>query len=525
MQINIETNNLNKLVTSFYALFVISMPFNAVEWDLLGLNRFEIKITMITFMLLFITWVLVSLKNRIKLETNEIIIYSLMFLYVISQYLSLINSKDLIGSLQQSIVITVLSFMMIISAQLIIDRKIAHHVITTIAFTCVLFSIFLLVNYYLFSNEKRLGGLHWVSAFPSNSFFDKLVRGDPPYFGDIILYGLGPLYYTIFFFCRNKLRLILSIPIQIIIFSVIALTYTKGVLLSTLIFLIISFFLLKEKRIFIFLSCMLFFVTIITHVTVDRISFMPEQKAQIISEQTAQIIPPRDLSNYRKHGQSLFSDLTYDPDMITITKMKKIEPIMPPEEQISIVDKIVNEVSSSRLNIIGSLGRTSLDVRLKGIKVSLINSLPNIWLGNGAGTSQKLLPKMTRNYVKTKPIPPKLENYEMYVERIGVKNKFGTDYNFSGVIDSHNLLLTELFNVGVIGSLSLFSMICLILYKQLRVIIKKNNDKNNFLNELLLATLLSMLVHRMTDSFVAVPFLWLILGISLGVTKLKFNST
>ena len=51
-----------------------------------------------------------------------------------------------------------------------------------------------------------------------------------------------------------------------------------------------------------------------------------------------------------------------------------------------------------------------------------------------------------------------------------------------------------------------------------------NNNKNNVMNELLFATLLSMVAHRMTGSFVAIPFLWFILGLSLGVSKLQFSS-
>ena len=41
------------------------------------------------------------------------------------------------------------------------------------------------------------------------------------------------------------------------------------------------------------------------------------------------------------------------------------------------------------------------------------------------------------------------------------------------LIDSHILFITELFNVGIIGTLSLIFMICLILYEQIKVIIIK----------------------------------------------------
>ena len=96
-------------------------------------------------------------------------------------------------------------------------------------------------------------------------------------------------------------------------------------------------------------------------------------------------------------------------------------------------------------------------------------------------------------------------------------------HNDVSMIDSHNLFLTEFFNVGIIGSTSLLLMICLILYEQIKVI-RKNNNKNIILNVLLFATLLSILAHRMTASFVVIPFLWFILGLNLGVTKLPFSS-
>ena len=66
-------------------------------------------------------------------------------------------------------------------------------------------------------------------------------------------------------------------------------------------------------------------------------------------------------------------------------------------------------------------------------------------------------------------------------------------------------------------------MICLILYEQIKVI-RKNNNKNIILNVLLFATLLSMLTHRMTASFLVIPSLWFILGLNLGITRLAFSS-
>ena len=89
---NIKVNNLNNIVIIFFSLFAISLPFHGIEYDLFGLSRFEIKITMITFILLFIVWLLLIQINRTVYKKNELIIYLLAFIYVCSQYLSLINS-------------------------------------------------------------------------------------------------------------------------------------------------------------------------------------------------------------------------------------------------------------------------------------------------------------------------------------------------------------------------------------------------------------------------------------------------
>ena len=179
-----------------------------------------------------------------------------------------------------------------------------------------------------------------------------------------------------------------------------------------------------------------------------------------------------------------------------------------------------------RLNIISALGKSSFEGRIKAIKVSLVNSFSNLWLGNGAGTSQKLLPQMISDFEKTNAhnIIRETGIQSRSIRELLLKRLIGPEYKgTASLIDSHNLFLTEFFNVGIIGASVLLIMVCLILYRQLRVI-KNNNNNNNVMNELLFATLLSMVAHRMTGSFVAIPFLWFILGLSLGVSKLQFSS-
>ncbi|SVE16542.1 uncharacterized protein METZ01_LOCUS469396, partial [marine metagenome] len=158
----------------------------------------------------------------------------------------------------------------------------------------------------------------------------------------------------------------------------------------------------------------------------------------------------------------------------------------------------------------------SFNIRLKAIRVSFMNSLQNIWFGNGAGTSQRLLPIMATEYDKSIDINSG-EYYYMLVDgTIGEavhKNK--------GLIDAHNIFITELFNVGIIGSLALLFMVLLILYQQFKIIIIYKD--HNLLNILLFATFLALLAHRMTASYIVIPNLWFIMGISLGVAKYTYN--
>ncbi len=499
------------------SLFAFSLPFNGVEWDVLGISRFEIKITMITFMLLFAVWVIVIQKNGVNYEKYEIIIFSFMFIYICTQYISIINSKFIIESIQQSIIITCFAIMMLVSSQLIAGRQIAHYVIISMGFTCIIFSIILFIMYFYFSDAVRLG------QAGSNRSLNVIFRGDPSYFGDIVIYGLGPFYYTIFSLCRNKLSLILAIPFQIIIFLVISNTYTKGVILSVLIFFFFSILFLKGRRIFMMLSCILFTTILLINFSINLREII---RFQIVYDYLS--VPT--CQNNFKVTKTYFPGAKW-----AFCNHYKQKDFVKDEEMT--VDSYLERFFKSRLNILGALGRTSLDIRLKAINVALINSLPNIWFGHGAGTSQKLLPAMAVEYDKQMAVIKLMKIAKKQKKHDGVQYSYFTGDSFEKglaleviddvknnrtVVDTHNMLLTELFNVGVIGALSLFIMIILILYEQIKVI-RINKNKNNFMNELLFLTLFSMLVHRLTDSLIALPFLWFMLGINLGLIKLQLE--
>ena len=192
------------VVNIFYIIFAASIPFHGFEKDIFGINRFEIKLTMITFMIMFVVWLYTFKIYKYYIHKNMYIIYIMVFIYVISLYISINNSKYPYESFTQSIVITCLVTMMIVSGQLVINNNTIHYVFITIGVTCFIISISSLFVHYFYNYVPRLGQIGDIRL--------SLSRGDPTYFGDIILYGIGSVYYIIILYCRKMHSLILSIP-------------------------------------------------------------------------------------------------------------------------------------------------------------------------------------------------------------------------------------------------------------------------------------------------------------------------
>ena len=143
-------------------------------------------------------------------------------------------------------------------------------------------------------------------------------------------------------------------------------------------------------------------------------------------------------------------------------------------------DGFLDNLFRDRINVASALGKSSFEGRIKAMKVSLVNSFSNLWLGNGAGTSQKLLPSMIEDLERAniqstdrKQIT-RIKNNTIKV--LLEKKLISPEYRGNrSLIDSHNLFLTEFFNVGIIGASALLIMVSLILYKQFRVIMKNSN--------------------------------------------------
>ena len=517
----------NNIAIIFLSLFVFSLPFNGVELDVIGVNRFEIKITMITFILLTVIWIGTIKKYGTNYKNYEVTIYAFLLMYLSTQYISIATSNFKIDSLQQSIIITLFVFIMLVSSQLITNHKIAHYVIISMGITCIIFSIIKMIVFIYFSDEVRLG------QSGDNVLINKIFRGDPTYFGDIVLFGLGPFYYLIITFCRRPIGLLLSIPFQVVIFSFTVCTQSKGVILSVMIFLLFSLIFLKGWRRFMLLSCILYIALLILFTLTnirDLLTITPShedtdqsQSAEYIFIDEPDIYKSSDINERKK---------IYEENDLNIVDQISTSLPMISENSEKYIDDIVDALSKSRLNVLSPLGINSYHTRLKAIKVTFVSSVEQILFGHGAGTSQKLLPKIIDEYelknAFSKALADSKEIHKMSVleHKYYTGESFGkwidstAKYSNKTLIDAHNIFITEIFNVGLLGALSLFIAIIIIIYKQLEVI-KIYKYKNNYMNELLLLTLLSMLMNRMTDSLIAIPFLWFILGINLGLIKLR----
>lgn len=133
--------------------------------------------------------------------------------------------------------------------------------------------------------------------------------------------------------------------------------------------------------------------------------------------------------------------------------------------------------------------------------------------GNGAGLSQALLPKFADEF-DAKLSPQERGKYEN-IDRWGT-SIYGSKNNMS-IIDAHNLFLTELFNVGIIGFLALVGLVLLVIKRQIRVL-RGGLHRKNTIYVLFLSTFVSLLLYRMAGSYIVVPYFWVMLGALFGMS-------
>lgn len=597
-------NGLQRLLFIFLNIFVISLPFNsALEWNWLSIARFEIKITMITFLLLFVTWLLHTLLFPRKRGFQEKLFYIFALLYASSQFISLINSPLKSESIKQAIIITCLLMMMIVVSVAMRDKKIAKSILTVIGTLSLIIGVFATINYYVLGNYNRLG-----STDSTLGLLD--IGGDPFYFGDILLYSIGAVFFVIINLSRNKYLKWLNWPVLLLWLCAIVLTGTKSLVLSVVCFFIVAILLLKGKRIFMGSGLILFILLIVIanssfylELTKDReeISlesqrsivesetpieilitipesqkeailstlmgiakveelFAPELKEDIdislidkptpLSEPTQISKPPKEITiaiveestgiepfapELKEEDEDIKSNVLVELKIrstesqkikvlslirdnlktATSAKIKTISNLGDYVEEINL-NPLKNPDLFSRLNILSACGKNSIAIRLKAITVSLRNSFNHFWFGNGAGLSQTLLPEMGKNYDKTVDLKT--------IQATEAQNIYIYGYNtHQSLIDSHVLFITEFFNVGVFGLISLICLIVFVIKEQIKAI-SYSQIKKEYMNELIFATLISMLVFRMAASLIVVPFLWFILGLSFGISKLYTNT-
>ncbi len=608
---------LYKMNFVFLMLFVLSLPFTAIEWDLIPtISRFEIKITMITFPLLFISWFLCDLKFPRKRNSKQILFYFFAFMYGMSQFTSLINSPLPSDSIIQGIIILSLLTMMIVISEAVLDKKLAKYVFSVIGSLSLLIGIIAILNFYLSdSHTVRLGQGQAVLGIID-------IGGDPQYLGDIFLYSAGAVLFVSLQLYKRKYWKYVIWFCLILWYSAVTVTFVKALLLSILCFLMISLILMKGKRYFVILNLIVFILAIVANYHLITVTAISKTKTKLINEIVFDKVDAKwkfgkqaewiekilvgakdrqkkvdkqidetlarikglfdiltktykdsekdlmeinilidnfieDIGSYRK-GAISFKDLKDTSDRImrefgakvNRKKMTNEHKRRFKEYKYSILVELKGEERSkrqdrveighiissmpenirekllsgmvksklqvlSRLNVFGALGANSISVRLKAVVVSVLASLDSKWFGHGAGLSQKLLPEMGNMYDKMSS-----DDEKGLMKRLSI---YGETVNIS-LIDSHVFFLTEFFNVGLIGLISLMALIVFIIIEQIKTM-KVPRDKNDKMNELLFSTLLSMLIYRLAGSFVVIPFLWFILGLSFGVCRLYWKGS
>lgn len=392
-------SQINKTTSIALILYIFSLPLNGVEWDVIGVERFEIKITMITFLILFIAWFMKNILFQRKRTAKEKLFYFLTFIYASSQFLSLINSPLPLESLKQAVIIACYLTMMIIVSDTVTDRELTTSVLTVMGALSFILSITGVITYYFFNNNiARLGasGTNLMGIFN--------FRSGPYYFGDILLWSSGAVFFLTLKYVQIAYTKFISIIFLVSWFSAVILTYTKGLIIAVISFLILAIFLLKVKRVFFLLCLILFIVAIFGNARLTN--YVKENKiVESTSTATASLFLRE---KYNSHQQNIF-------------------------------------------------GYRFLYTRYKLIEVSLIKSIDFFWFGHGAGTSKIIFPEMIftemnkEKVVSDKRYDPKKSKVDNWL--IGSHVFFITEFFNIGIIGTIALsclvflVLKELFKI------------------------------------------------------------------------------
>jgi len=483
---NVASNReswINRITSIALVLFVFSLPLNGIEWNWIGVERFELKITMITFLILFIAWFIRNIILRRKRNTKEKLFYFLTLIYASSQFLSLINSPYPMESLKQAVIMVCLLTVMIVVSETVSTRETTLSVLTVMGRLSLIIATAGVITYYFINPDYwRLGrqGTELMGIID--------LRGDPYYFGDILLFSIGAVFFLTMKLFQKWYAKLISLTLLFLWFSALILTYTKGLIIAAVSFLLVSLSLLEGKRSFILLCLILFIATISVNSKLTGYFQLKERERTNIG-----IVLKESEKTEKKnlHSISWFN--------------------------LFMREKLYDHPR----NLYGS---NSLYVRFTVLRVSLINSMDYFWFGHGAGLSQKLLPHMVdieekKNEVGSQGNKAIVDAEANYLEKLGVKIK---DRNIDR-LDSHVFFITEFFNVGIVGALSLIGLVLFVLIELSRVV-RTSIRETDYIPSLLFATIISMLVYRLFASFIVIPFLWFMLGFAFGVCKIYWET-
>jgi hypothetical protein len=472
----VNNANIYRMTSLSLMLFALSLPFNAIEWKIFGVNRFEMKITMLTFSLLFVFWLIRNFATACSRNRREILFLVLAVTYSVSQFASLINSPYPTDSLKQGLIILSLMVMMFVVSESVLDRDIGERVMGAIGGLSIFIGFVSVITYYFANHDLgRLGQTGVASVGPLD------IGGDPCYFGDILLFSIGAVFFVLIKLkdqkhCKYLLPILLTFWL-----SATVLTFTKGLVIAISSFILCAIILMKGNRRFLLACTVLFIMTLI---------FIPQVNKAVPAV--------RELFLAKKVS------VTGGTDPAPVEKEKK-----------NIWDARAPLIHK-RFDMHHPLNTHSWLIRKKAIEVSLENTMPFIFFGRGAGLSQRLLPGMANEH------DSKVDQRSAKFEEMIRHNTYGKEVNQS-VVDSHILFVTEFFNVGIAGALSLIGLIGFVMLTQIRIIKSSPDDRVRDINALLLSTVISMIVYRFSASLIVIPFLWFILGLSFGISKLSWR--
>jgi hypothetical protein len=445
-----------KMVSACLLLFAISLPFHEIEWNVFNVRRFELKPTMVTFALLVLAWFYYFLRNRLSLIKQDVVFAIIALLYAFSQFLSLLNSPFPLDSIKQGIIIACLMAMMIVVSQAVLNKRIIKQIFLAWGFISLTIVGISLANYAFFTDHSaRLGQVNSLGFFH--------LGGDTFYFGDLLLLCLGGVLYLILTLLKKPYGTVLSLILAGIWLSAVALTFTKGLIISVFFFFLVLALFARRKRAMIFWA-------------IGAIALALSFNYAVVRHR---ILQPNLVINQSGDARVSSADIA--------------------QSQLL-----------ARMNVLSIYGSNSLGVRWKSVKISLKDSANHFWLGNGAGLSQKLIGGMANEYDRG------LSAQE--AQALKQRSLYGEAVN-ANLIDGHNLFITEFFNVGFVGVGVLILLTVFVVVRLIKAVRLLDASKD-ILPHLLLATTSALLLFRMAGSLIVLPSLWFMFGLGMGAARI-----